>query len=339
MFPTVGDAALFDALYTGEYFNLAAAVVFIYDVLITLDREVACFWTSEQSGASLLFFSNKWISVTLYVMMTLVGSASFPSDQVIEAMTVLQLVPAAIFSALRAYALSRSKLLGLLILTLSLGPVGANLVVYGYQLSGFNLPPFGCVGKDNATKAITLSICTVIIGSRVPVVIADTLLIYITWAKLSSKSVLEDFRLSKRLSLSDVLFRNGSVLSLLNILHLALAVFAVAKSDSFGVYVTTFTTPYASECGFLLAIRSISAILISRFLLELQEANQTVIRLDSDDPLHSSRDPFETPSFISSLGAVIDPGLPAQSDDDLEWDVDSFSDEVPFVPGQQLVSG
>ncbi|RDX40552.1 hypothetical protein OH76DRAFT_1490188 [Lentinus brumalis] len=158
MSPATGNAALFDALYTGEYFNLAAAVVFIYDVLITLDREVACFWTSEQSGASLLFFSNKWISVTLYVMMTLVGSASFPSDQrlVIEAMTVLQLVPAAVFSALRAYALSGSKLLGLLILTLSLGPVGANLVVYGYQLSGFNLPPFGCVGKDNATKAITL---------------------------------------------------------------------------------------------------------------------------------------------------------------------------------------
>ncbi|RDX40551.1 hypothetical protein OH76DRAFT_1394194 [Lentinus brumalis] len=188
-----------------------------------------------------------------------------------------------------------------------------------------------------------MSICTVIIGSRVPLVIADTLLIYITWAKLSSKSVLEDFRLSKRLSLSDVLFRNGTiyfvVLSLLNILHLALAVFAVAKSDSFGVYVTTFTTPYASECGFLLAIRSISAILISRFLLELQEANQTVIRLDSDDPLHSSRDPFETPSFISSLGAVIDPGLPAQSDDDLEWDVDSLSDEVLFVPEVESSAG
>ncbi|RDX54079.1 hypothetical protein OH76DRAFT_1398374 [Lentinus brumalis] len=39
---------------------------------------------------------------------------------------------------------------------------------------------------------------------------------------------------------------------------------------------------------------------ISRFLLELQEANQMVVRLDPDDPLHSSRNPYDsTPSFVS----------------------------------------
>ncbi len=64
---------------------------------------------------------------------------------------------------------------------------------------------------------------------------------------------------------------------------------------------------------------SITAILVSRFLLELQEANQTVVRLDRDDPLHTSRDPYDsTPSFISSLGAFINPDLPAPQDDDSE---------------------
>ncbi len=59
------------------------------------------------------------------------------------------------------------------------------------------------------------------------------------------------------------------------------------------------------------------AILISRFLLELQEASQMVVRLCPDDPLHSARDPFDsTPSFISSLGGSVHLALAARSDDD-----------------------
>ncbi|TFK92634.1 hypothetical protein K466DRAFT_443729, partial [Polyporus arcularius HHB13444] len=56
-------------------------VFFIYDTFITLDRELASFWTMKQSGAALLFFANKWISMTIYVM-DLVGFASFPSNKV-----------------------------------------------------------------------------------------------------------------------------------------------------------------------------------------------------------------------------------------------------------------
>ncbi|KAI0685381.1 hypothetical protein C8T65DRAFT_748003 [Cerioporus squamosus] len=52
--------ALFDALYIGNYCDMAAAVLFIYDTFIMLDREVACFWTAKRpGGASLLFFANK----------------------------------------------------------------------------------------------------------------------------------------------------------------------------------------------------------------------------------------------------------------------------------------
>ncbi len=72
---------------------------------------------------------------------------------------------------------------------------------------------------------------------------------------------------------------------------------------------------------------SITAILISRFLLELQEADQTVVRLDADDPLHSSRDPYDDrPSCISSLGAFINPDLPVPRDNDSELFAYSRSD-------------
>ena len=70
--------------------------------------------------------------------------------------------------------------------------------------------------------------------------------------------------------------------------------------------------------------RSITAILVSRFLLELQEANQIVVRLDADDPLHFSHNPYDdTPSFIRSLGAVIGPELripPTSENSDFDSD-------------------
>ena len=57
---------------------------------------------------------------------------------------------------------------------------------------------------------------------------------------------------------------------------------------------------------------SITAILVSRFLLKLQEASRTVIRVDHDDPLHFSGGTYDdTPSFIRSLGAIIDSDMPS----------------------------
>ena len=61
---------------------------------------------------------------------------------------------------------------------------------------------------------------------------------------------------------------------------------------------------------------SITAILVSRFLLKLQEASSTIIRVDHDDPLHFSGDTYDdTPSFIRSLGAVIDSDIPSYPPD------------------------
>ena len=72
-------------------------------------------------------------------------------------------------------------------------------------------------------------------------------------------------------------------------------------------------------------VGSITAILVSRFLLQLQEANQSTVRVDAEDPGQSSRDPYDTVSFISSLGAFINPDLSAVTspDDDSEEHVDS----------------
>ncbi|TFK83881.1 hypothetical protein K466DRAFT_602495 [Polyporus arcularius HHB13444] len=281
--------ALFDSFYTIDYCAVASSVIFIYDALITLDREVAYLWTAKRvGGASLLFLANKWISMAVYVMV-LVGFTSFPSDK----------------------------------------------VSYGYQVSGVNSPPLGCVYEDNTTVALDLKFVsfnlikcigsdsvqgdrTVVIIARVPLIAADILLIYITWTMLKGRAALTHFQQSKRLTLSDVLFRGGVIyfviLFILNVLHLVLTAAPVAIDNGYGSFVTAFTAPYVSHFNGNI----ITAILTSRFLLALQEANQTVVRLDPDDPLHSSRNPWDsgTPSFISSLGGFVNPARLARSDDD-----------------------
>ncbi|TFK91437.1 hypothetical protein K466DRAFT_596100 [Polyporus arcularius HHB13444] len=319
--------AFFDSFYTQWYCNVAAAVLFFCDTFgDTFEREVAVFWTARRSGASFLFFANKWIFV-LNQVAGLVDLASFPSDK---------FVPAAVFSALRAYVLSRSSLLALLVLVLSLAPVAVNLVHYAYNYSGEIIPPFGCTVTAELTQGLSIrrklardhmhnmihsskGTCTVVIASRVPLIIADMILVYITWSRLSSRNVLRDIRQHKRLSLADVILRDGTiyfvVLFTVNVLHLVFSVTALAGFHTTGTsYATIFTGP-------------LTTILISRFLIDLQEADLAAVRLDPDDPMRSSeRDPYHTGGFISSLGAFINPDVSTQSEDELELQDVSRSD-------------
>ncbi|TFK80705.1 hypothetical protein K466DRAFT_605107 [Polyporus arcularius HHB13444] len=289
-----------------NYCNTAAGVLFIYDTLVTLDREAACFWTAKRTGGAsrLLFFANKWINLVYYVSGSLVPSIRFPSDKPSPP---------------------------------SVLPVGANLVPYGYQLSGENFPPFGCLRTDNIPAALIPKSgsfnlityidtdclqgnCAVVIISRVPLIAADVLLIYITWTKLRGWAALTNTRQSKRLSLSEVLFSGGTIyfviLFVLNVLHLVLSVMAVTSDhgDDGQSLVTQFTAP-------------LTAILISRFLLELQEANKMVVELDLDDP--SRNPPHSMPSFISSLGGFVNPSLSmawSENDESHELQVRSRSE-------------
>ena len=57
---------------------------------------------------------------------------------------------------------------------------------------------------------------------------------------------------------------------------------------------------------------------MSHFLLELQEANRTVIIVGFDDPLQLSTDPWDDsePSFISSIGGFVIADVLASHDGD-----------------------
>ncbi|KAI0697836.1 hypothetical protein C8T65DRAFT_698010 [Cerioporus squamosus] len=288
--------ALFDTLYTDTYCGVAAGVLLIYDTFVTLDREVACFWTLERIGASLLFFASKWLPLAYYVM-ELVSFTSFPSDQSSGyRVTPINIHSCSLFNMV-------TQAMEILLFFPGAAPVGANVVPFGYQFSGENFPPFGCLTIDNTTVAINIRLT---ITSRVPLIAADILLIYITWTQLSRREALRHIQRSKRLSLSDILFRD--------VISQWLTKYSFCDMYRNHIFCLVGIAGNARSLG--LHIHSITTIIVSRFLLDLQEASQIVVRLDPDDPLHSSRNPYDTPSFISSLGGFINPELSARSDDD-----------------------
>ncbi|RPD59051.1 hypothetical protein L227DRAFT_601692 [Lentinus tigrinus ALCF2SS1-6] len=302
--------ALFSLLYNQDYCITASAVLFIYDTIVTFDREVGCFWNSKTSGAALLFFTNKYLTVATFVFSFVAFNGSIFTDQALVHFTIcasfqqagnvvilLQMLPSAAFSTLRAYVLSKSKLLGLLVFALSMAPVAANLVPYAYHYSGEILPPLGCLYVDTMNSVLDLS--------------------------LGSRGALRDIRRSGKLSLPSIFLRDGTVYFLLfgviNILFLVFSVISRVDIHSSGfAYLTIFMnpehklttrTPLQLAPGIPTTAR-IMSILISRFLLQLQESSQTTLRVPKDDPLHISVNAYdETPSFVRSLGSVINPGI------------------------------
>lgn len=52
------------------------------------------------------------------------------------------------------------------------------------------------------------------------------------------------------------------------------------------------------------AIARLTAILISRFLLDLQQASRREMKLNSDDPLHFSQDSMRSLSFAHVAGSL-----------------------------------
>ncbi|KAI0794718.1 hypothetical protein C8Q74DRAFT_1163339, partial [Fomes fomentarius] len=48
--------------------------LFIYDTLLTFGREVDCFWTGRMTGARILYFANRYISL-LSTVLNIIRSA------------------------------------------------------------------------------------------------------------------------------------------------------------------------------------------------------------------------------------------------------------------------
>ncbi|KAI0707183.1 hypothetical protein C8Q76DRAFT_860361 [Earliella scabrosa] len=141
-------------------------------------------------------------------------------------------------------------------------PLVVNLLYSPYPQHPSNTQKVGLLSIIGIiSKHVTVSRVTII--SRSCLIISDLLVIGITWkATLSSSRTLNG--MVHTTSISSILFRDGmmyfSVLFILNVIHLTFSLISVS------------TELYGTSSVFVL-IEPITAVLISRFILDLQEAN------------------------------------------------------------------
>ncbi|PIL22981.1 hypothetical protein GSI_15678 [Ganoderma sinense ZZ0214-1] len=256
--------AIQESISTDHYCTLSALTLLLFEYALTLDREVAIFWRRRVTGASVLFLSNRYISLVAY---------------------------SARISLMGHWACTVRTILRLYIVAISTNR------------------PF----PEYVPWAVT-------IVPRVGVIIADAIVLCVTWhVTYRSNSVLRHALArpsgGKR-TFSSTLLRDGTLyfglLFIMNVIYLILTMFPTEVDSLTQVsYVVEFSEP-------------LTAILISRFLLNLQEVNRD-LDVSSSGTTAQTWTPGPGPSLDTVVFAdsrVVGPmGLPLSSsamDEDLD---------------------
>ncbi|KAI0722674.1 hypothetical protein C8Q76DRAFT_793688 [Earliella scabrosa] len=154
----------------------------------------------------------------------------------------------------------------------------------------------------SALRAYTLAskawpIALVVFILSIAPLVANYVILGYSVATFNSDDSLKDLPRSIRCRRSDILFRDGIlyflVLLIINIIHLGLSILSMTTSLSSGGQEFVFS--------FILLSSPISAILITRFMMDLQEVNNNMAHQNSLASMGSLR--FER--FIGSLGTTL----------------------------------
>ncbi|PIL34326.1 hypothetical protein GSI_03101 [Ganoderma sinense ZZ0214-1] len=180
------------------------------------------------------------------------------------------------------------------------GPI-SDEAYFGFNLSGTQVPMMGCLENGTITSSLIQTIS---------IFLADTLLIVITWKQFRHEGA------GLKTNRTEVLKTKGlAVLLFLNITNLILTQLSESTAVNGNVsLLARFASP-------------LSSVLVSHFLLDLQDAHQRkVVGLDTDDPLYTLQS-FNLRSAhlmpaLGSLGAVIDPAHYGREEHDELFDVD-----------------
>ncbi|RDX51358.1 hypothetical protein OH76DRAFT_326784 [Lentinus brumalis] len=286
----------YTSLAANSYGRVACAALLSYDYLLTLDKEVELFWNWRSTGATALFMVNRYL-VMILRLANLVGFMPM-SDQVRD-----RSEDGSRFHSTPVYSLG--SVCGSASLRVEQIPVFINVRLSAfdhnpggqYFIVSFGihriLRPYLRLYRHRPVESGSIPKVLVII-CRTCFLVADLLLILITWSTISRPRIVDSVSrgftgYTSGFTLADVLLQNGTmyffVLLILHSLHLILSMCSVhvaLQSLSYG-YVTVFT-------------ESFTALLVSRFLLDLQEAHRNACDADFEE---------ETEGETSRAGTLI----------------------------------
>ncbi|KAI1787976.1 hypothetical protein LXA43DRAFT_1184168 [Ganoderma leucocontextum] len=228
-------AAIVGKLFSRQisnYCSNAGSGLVVYEYFITLGREVQLFWKGKWTGAAILFYVNRYLSlaVNIYGLASNahISAQSCPAElKANKVIDIMQYLPWAVFSTLRALALTRSYPLAIFVFCLSIVPIPINFTHFAKGLTGVIDPLTGCVANDNVSSDLSKSVTII---SRTCLIAADLILVCITWANLYRRGGLRHSLEMNRFIA--VLLLDGTiyfvVLLLLNTLHLTLSMLSVS---------------------------------------------------------------------------------------------------------------
>ncbi|KAI0326282.1 hypothetical protein GY45DRAFT_1329157 [Cubamyces sp. BRFM 1775] len=317
------DAAMSLAMRNSAYIDnccaLATTSFLLYDYLLTLNMEVKLFWRQPLSAASILFYLNRYLTLTVYILVA-IGMAPMVYEAV-TAVGFLQVFPQALFSLLRVYAISnRNTTLAVAVFLLAMAPFGFNMIQFSSAMTTEdNQLLGGCVSSLHFTRlqiVISHGDESVTAFSRGCLIASDIIVVFVTWRWTyvwhSMASLVQ-----KDKTLSSLLLHNGRVLLLMNVLHLVATIASVSPLDNVVdriSYISEFTSP-------------ITSVLISHFMFDLRGAAADSSR---DERLGTGmeRDTPEFATFVHSHGiSVLDPVTTLDAAND-----DYMSDDEIFGP-------
>ncbi|TBU37666.1 hypothetical protein BD309DRAFT_875981 [Dichomitus squalens] len=225
----------------------AVSTMLMFEYLITLDDEAKYIWKKRATGPSILYYMNRYYNLAFCMYQWIVLNPAYrrSAESPIQHKRLLQ---------------------------------------QGYQL----ISDRPASNSDSAVSlfrllAVSATISSqslfpeIVIVSRLAVIVTDALLLVITWTQLARQGGLRRWGDSKGISLTDVLLRDGTIyflhitriMLILNCLHMAFTLVSVLNIKSLQNLsaISIFETP-------------ITAILVSRFLINLQASERGALPLN-----------------------------------------------------------
>ncbi|KAM5530760.1 hypothetical protein V8D89_015567 [Ganoderma adspersum] len=271
----------------GNYCNTSALALLVYDYILLLDKEIELFWKRKVTGASLLFLFNRYLPIIAYIIRPakmIPMSCSPCSTSIIsitsQTLTFSQYLPWAAFSALRAFALCKRPYnwpIAALVFTLSCVSIVTNFVRFYW------IAPAKPMFEDSDCILYEVQVPSNIeayLGARACLIAADTIVLCVTWRATSYKfpwpmgSSIYGIA-NKRDTFSNILLRDGKILVIMNVLYLTLTMIPSQINKS-------------SHVSFVVQLyEPVTAVLTSRFLLDLHEVNYQLGNSQSAQALSS----------------------------------------------------
>ncbi|KAH9850484.1 hypothetical protein C2E23DRAFT_887375 [Lenzites betulinus] len=249
--------------------NYAEGAVIFHEYALTFESEVRLIWRRKITGASIIFFLNRYIMLFQNAI-TIASYWPWSNPDVFAYRDlILNVLPYLVwnaFSTLRVYALSgRDWRIAALVAFIMLSPFVSNVYNLPAQKPD-NMPqPYGCSVDNALTVAVhsklTLIRCTVVLGSRVPLIVGDSIVLAVTWWK--TYKIKKEAELAHvQTSLVDLLLRDGTLyfgtMLLMNLLHILIN--------------------FIVRVSFLGDIADVmTSVLVSRFIMNLRDADTAEI--------------------------------------------------------------